>query len=96
MAEYNKSICRSCFHSYVCQQFNEHRDSYNEKCHFFNDHYVPATDVIPVVRCEDCKHQEDCMKQLVFWERDHVLEQNVYQYHKLDFCSYGERRTDNG
>lgn len=54
--------------------------------------YLPAADVAPVVRCEDCKHQEDCMKQLVFWERDPVLEQNVYQYYNLEFCSYGERR----
>lgn len=53
---------------------------------------IPAADVVEVVRCKDCKHQEDCMKQLVFWVRDHVLEQNVYQYHKIDFCSYGERR----
>ena len=70
----------------------------------------PAADVAPkvndaeggrdgglghVVRCKECKHEEECMKQLVFWERDHVLEQNVYQYHKLDFCSFGERRADN-
>ena len=53
-------------------------------------------DMVPVVRCKECKHEEECMKQLVFWERDHVLEQNVYQYHKLDFCSFGERRADNG
>ncbi len=44
----NKSICRSCFHSYVCEQFNEHRDDNNKKCHFFNDHYVPAADVAEV------------------------------------------------
>ena len=49
MAEYIESICRRCFHSYVCEQFNEHRDSNNEKCHFFNDHFVPAADVVPVV-----------------------------------------------
>ena len=48
MAENIKSVCRSCFHSYVCEQFNEHRDSYNEKCHFFNDHFVPAADVVEV------------------------------------------------
>lgn len=47
-----ESICRSCFHSYVCQQFNEHRDDYNEKCHYFNNHFVPAADVRPVVRGE--------------------------------------------
>jgi hypothetical protein len=50
---------------------------------------------VEVVRCKDCKHEENCMKQLVFWERDHVLEVNVYQYHNLDFCSYGKRRTEN-
>ena len=48
MAEYNESICRSCLHSYVCEKFNEHRDSYNQKCHFYNDHFVPAADVAPV------------------------------------------------
>ena len=45
-----ESICRSCFHSYVCQQFNEHRDDYNEKCHYFNNHFVPAADVRPITR----------------------------------------------
>lgn len=53
MAEY-KSICRSCFHSYVCEQFNEHRECDNKKCHFANDHFVPAADVVEVVRCKDC------------------------------------------
>lgn len=49
-----KSICTNCFHSYVCEQFNEHRDSgwVNKKCHFFNDHFVPAADVAPVVHGE--------------------------------------------
>lgn len=55
---------------------------------------LPTVDAVEVVRCKDCKHQEECMKQLVFWGRDHVLEMNTYQYHKLDFCSYGERRTN--
>ena len=50
------SICKDCFHSYVCEQFNEHRDSDwdNKKCHFTNDHFVPADDVVKVVRCKDC------------------------------------------
>lgn len=44
------SICRKCFHSYVCEQFNEHRDSDwdNKKCHFANDHFVPTSDVAEV------------------------------------------------
>lgn len=44
----NQSVCRSCFHSYMCEQFNEHRDSDNKKCHFFNDHFVHAADVVEV------------------------------------------------
>ena len=55
---------------------------------------LPAADVVEVVRCKDCKHQEDCEKQIVFWKRNHVLEQNEYQYNKIDFCSYGERRSE--
>ena len=42
-----ESICLRCFHSYVCEQFNEHRDVKNDKCHFYNDHFVPYADVAP-------------------------------------------------
>lgn len=89
------SICRKCFHSYVCEQFNEHKDSDNKKCHFFNDHFVPTADVVEVVRCKDCKHWDcyggedahkgDC-SELV------GLDSCMYED---DFCSYGERRADN-
>lgn len=54
------SICRKCFHSYVCEQFNEHKEHDNTKCHFFNDHFVPAADVVEVVRCKDCIHFQPC------------------------------------
>lgn len=57
-----------------------------------NNMFTPPEDLVRVVRCNDCKHQEDCEKQVVFWKRDYVLEQNVYHYHNLDSCSYGERR----
>lgn len=52
----------------------------------------PTIDAVPVVRCYECKHQEDCFSQIGFWSRDYILEQNNYEYHKLDFCSYGERK----
>ena len=83
-------ICKYCFHSYVCEQFNEHRESDNTKCHFANDHFVSAEDVVEVVRCKDCKFQEDCARQMVHTKRDYVLEQNISTYNKVDFCSYGE------
>jgi hypothetical protein len=50
-----ESICRNCFHSYVCEQFNENRDDNNEKCHFFNDHYVPTADVVPKSEVEELR-----------------------------------------
>ena len=60
-----------------------------EKCSVF---LAPTIDAVPVVRCSECKHQEDCFGQIGFWSRDYILEQNNYEYHKLDFCSYGERK----
>lgn len=87
MANCNESICRNCFHSYVCEQFNENKDIKNNKCHFFNEHFVPTADVVEVVRCKDCKyfllHKLAC----------------VYPNHNGwctvdDYCSYGERKCD--
>lgn len=78
----SKSICRRCFHSYVCEQFNEHRDCDNEKCHFFNDHFVPAADVVEVVRCIDCVYANEDGTICHYWVgRD--TEQNGY-------CDRGE------
>ena len=83
-----KSICRSCFHSYVCEQFNEHRDIDNKHCHFYNDHFVPTADMVEVVRCKDCRiATEDIMIDGWFYCN------NNNQTHKPDhFCSYGERK----
>ena len=36
------SICTECFHSYVCEKFNEHRECDNKRCYFANDHFVSA------------------------------------------------------
>lgn len=49
-------------------------------------------DLVEVVRCEECKYQEDCARQIVHTTRDYVLEQNISTYNKVDFCSYGERK----
>lgn len=43
---------------------------------------APAVDAVPVVRCKDCDKQHGCKNA---------------QFLGLDgFCSYGERRDDNG
>ena len=97
MAE--ESICRKCFHFYVCEQFNEHQDDKNKKCHFFNDHFVPTADVVEVVRCKDCKYF--IPKENLTDEYDNPLGadglcDNCDKYTDAnDFCSCGGRRTDN-
>ncbi len=87
------SICKDCFHSYVCEQFNEHRECDNKKCHFAYDHFVPTADVVKVVRCKDCKYCE------VFYPIKEIGEEAIKghccrlhnSYRKqTDFCSYGE------
>lgn len=55
---------------------------------------VPTIDAVPVVRCKECKYQEDCIGRIQFWGRNPVLELNTTEYHPLDFCSYGERKDD--
>ena len=62
---------------------------------------LPAADVVEVVRCKDCKHYEffkdsigrDEGKRLcnnMFWNNEFFPETEAD-----DFCSYGERRSDN-
>ena len=43
------SICRSCFHSHVCERFNENKDDNNKKCHFSNNHFVPTDEVVEMI-----------------------------------------------
>ena len=48
---------------------------------------APAADVVPVVRCKDCKYQDDC------WNCCHPRHHGILlTTYPLDFCSYGERR----
>ena len=56
----------------------------------------PTADVVEVVRCKDCKYQEDCARQMVHTTRDYILEVNVSTYNKVDYCSYGERKCEDG
>lgn len=55
---------------------------------------APTAYVAEVVRCSECKYKDDCARQMVHTTRDYVLEQNISTYNKVDFCSCGERRTD--
>lgn len=103
MAEYIESICRRCFHSYVCEQFNEHRDSNNEKCHFFNDHFVPAADVAPVVHGRWIYHEcvssyDGTVSVYSCSECNAVVDEEIFdmdEFHKK-FCGNCGARMDGG
>lgn len=55
---------------------------------------IPAADVVPVVRCQDCKHAWIHPCGYVYCHRDG---RNAYEmtFNLDSFCSYGERK-DNG
>lgn len=48
---------------------------------------IPTVDAVPVVRCKDCKYQDDC------WNCYHPRHRGILlSTYPLDFCSYGERK----
>ena len=53
---------------------------------------APTIDAVPVVRCRECKYQDECIRRIEFIGINPVLEQNTYEYHPLSFCSYGQRK----
>lgn len=87
-----ESICRKCFHSYVCEQFNENRNAENQRCLFYNDHFVHSEDVVEVVRCKDCKHckKDNHLKELYCLKMSG--DEHTHWVDKDFYCGYGERR----
>ena len=53
----------------------------------------PKIDAVPVVRCKNCKHYcsfyNECSE-----DHNHYTEEGFREVHDDDFCSYGERKTD--
>ena len=43
---------------------------------------TPTADVVEVVRCKDCKYQDECLQKV---DCEYVMKEIV-------FCSYGERK----
>lgn len=43
---------------------------------------IPTADVVKVVRCKDCKYQDECLQKV---DCEYVMKEIV-------FCSYGERK----
>ena len=85
MAEYieREATCKFCFHFGVCDILDPLHGGV--PC----DKFIPAADVVEVVRCGQCKHAtEDIIVEGVCY--CHKIQQGMF----LDgFCSYGERRN---
>ena len=56
---------------------------------------VPAADVVPVVRCKDCKHfnfeHMECENEAVSTDHEGGASYSL-NFYLDDFCSYGERK----
>lgn len=56
--------------------------------------YLISNDVVPVVRCSQCKH---CRKDIYSEYCDKFSRSfDKFYVEKDHFCSYGERKEDNG
>ena len=86
------SICKECLHNEVCK-YGENRSNgmycTGDKC----KQYKPTADVVEVVRCKDCKYFEADDEGFYYYC---VASTGLDCKMPIDYCSYGERRADNG
>lgn len=56
---------------------------------------TPTIDAVPVVRCKDCKHYKT-QDKVKSWEhkKRYCMRSAATKVNADDFCSYGERRSD--
>lgn len=108
MAEY---ISRKAAIAYIREQSEEcqkafeefggesgiYADAYNDLAEDF--HSIPAADVVPVVRCKDCKHYRNYPNGLCYLHTEPKTNARGYSGEAVcvepdDFCSYGERKDE--
>lgn len=51
-------------------------------------------DYIQAVKCKDCKHRDQCRKQISIRKYDEELAVNYLEFKQITFCSEGERRDN--
>lgn len=67
---------------------NEHGDTDVNQVEIAID--KSCADVVEVVRCKDCIHNDQCKHRVVMW-----VEDPINTWHKdIDYCSYGERKDN--
>ena len=52
-----------------------------------------TVDAVPVVRCKDCRHWRDDNPRVNGYHCCYRMH-NIFPMNGSDYCSYGERRTD--
>ena len=68
------SKCNNCYHNKVCIDGANYKTAENCK------HYVSTADVQEVVRCRDCKFNDNCSVQYYAMFKD------------IDYCSRGIKK----
>lgn len=68
-----------------------HTDRFFGVVYDIND--APTVDAVPVVRCRDCKYAKNAK---VNKKGFRICPASHMEIVDDDYCSYGERRTDNG
>ena len=56
---------------------------------------MAAADVVEIVRCKDCKHCKEYERINGYYCNWHSTDCCTFATFLDDFCSYGERKTDN-
>lgn len=57
--------------------------------------YMPTVDAVVIVRCRDCQHYIDgCCYVSNRTNKGTYPRVNIHSRNENDYCSYGERKTD--
>lgn len=102
--------CENCIHQYVCEKRTcaECVSGYCDECELYCQYgekpdienckdFINENNVVPVVRCCDCKHKKENPDINNTWFLTCKLTYGLQgTVDPTDFCSYGERKEDNG
>lgn len=82
--------CKDCIHEIVCEKLCPRGllpyQSSEYPAELFCKHFKNKANVVEVVRCKDCKHQEQCCEFIMISGKDK----------NIDFCSCGKRSEGDG
>lgn len=85
--------CNDCIHSEVCVRQKIYGEYSITEC---KGHFLGKADVVEVVRCKDCKFYDmrngKCL--LHSEEADQYSRGYDFEMYANDFCSYGEKRSE--